>query len=81
MGTASVCVPVLQLMPTSAASKEQQFTGDLLRSVVGTKAGLAPELLFEPPLAFCCPVIQIRQKRVANKDTSSLISICLYVSC
>lgn len=66
VGTASACVPVLQLMPTSVASKELQFTGDLLRSVVRTRAGLALELLFEASSAFCCPVLQIWEKQVDN---------------
>lgn len=80
VGTASVCAPVLQLMPTSAASKEQRFTGDLLCSVVCTWAGRAPELISEAALAFFCPFIQIWQKQVDNKHSSHLSS-CLCVSC
>lgn len=80
VGTASACVPVLQLMPTSAASKEHQFTGDLLPSVVCTWASLTLEVIFEASLAFCCPIMQIWQKQVDNKCPSSPFSSCLCVS-
>lgn len=41
----------------------------------------ALQVIFEASLAFCCLVIQIRQKQVDNECTPSLFSCCLCVSC